>query len=184
MSAVLRLRGFAIVAARTTPPGTPFEEALRALGLPDEVRGWAATPRNEVVRFLIGYLESLRRPDDSESFESALASSLGGVGARTVSRLRAHAFERGRPLLRVVRRLMYVLAAQDSQRYPLPWGGEAPTEEPPQPDYLPYLTEAELHNLHGAMVTRHRPLGRAASLPLAGLAYSVLIEDGGMRRLP
>jgi DNA helicase-2/ATP-dependent DNA helicase PcrA len=179
----LRLRDFAIVLRSTTALGAPFEEALRALDLPYEVRGWAATARNEVVRFLIGYLESLRRPDDSDAFESALASSLGGVGARTVSRLRAHAFERGRPLLRVVRRLMYVLAARDPHRYPLPWGGETPAEEPSQPDYLPYLSESELDNLHAAMVTRERLLGRAATLPLASLAYSVLIEDGGMRRL-
>ena len=179
----LRLRDFAIVLRSTTALGAPFEEALRALDLPYEVRGWAATARNEVVRFLIGYLESLRRPDDSDAFESALASSLGGVGARTVSRLRAHAFERGRPLLRVVRRLMYVLAARDPHRYPLPWGGEPPAEEPSQPDYLPYLSESELDNLHAAMVTRERLLGRAATLPLASLAYSVLIEDGGMRRL-
>jgi len=179
----LRLRDFAIVLRSTTALGAPFEEALRALDLPYEVRGWAATARNEVVRFLIGYLESLRRPDDSDAFESALASSLGGVGALTVSRLRAHAFERGRPLLRVVRRLMYVLAARDPHRYPLPWGGEPPAEEPSQPDYLPYLSESELDNLHAAMVTRERLLGRAATLPLASLAYSVLIEDGGMRRL-
>ena len=179
----MRLRDFAIVLRSTTALGAPFEEALRALDLPYEVRGWAATSRNEVVRFLIGYLESLRNPDSSDAFESALASSLGGVGARTVSRLRAHAYERARPLLRVVRRLMYVLAARDPQRYPLPWGGEPPSEEPSQPDYLPYLTEAELQNLHAAMVTREHLLKRAATLPLASLAYSVLIEDGAMRRL-
>jgi DNA helicase-2/ATP-dependent DNA helicase PcrA len=174
---------FAIVLRSTTAFGAPFEEALRALNLPYEVRGSGATARNEVVRFLIGYLESLRHPDDSEAFEGALASSLGGVGARTVSRLRAHARSRGRPLLRVVRRLMYVLAAQDPRHYPLPWGGEAPTEEPTVPDYAPYLSEQEVDSLHSAMVVRHRLLARAASLPLASLAYSVLIEDGAMRRL-
>jgi DNA helicase-2/ATP-dependent DNA helicase PcrA len=179
----LRCSDFAIVLRSATALGAPFEEALRALGLPYEVRGSGATARNEVVRFLIGYLESLRRPDDSEAFEGALASSLGGVGARTVSRLRAHARSRGRPLLRVVRRLMYVLAAQDPQRHPLPWGGEAPTDEPAVPDYLPYLSAQETDSLHTAMVVRHRLLARAASLPLASLAYSVLIEDGAMRRL-
>ncbi|MGZ6299003.1 MAG: ATP-dependent helicase, partial [Candidatus Limnocylindria bacterium] len=179
----LRCSDFAIVLRSTTALGAPFEEALRALGLPYEVRGSGATARNEVVRFLIGYLESLRRPDDSEAFEGALASSLGGVGARTVSRLRAHARSRGRPLLRVVRRLMYVLAAQDPQRYPLPWGGEPPTEEPSLPDYLAYLSELELDSLHSAMTVRHKLLARSAYLPLASLAYTVLIEDGAMRRL-
>ncbi|TMB47899.1 MAG: ATP-dependent helicase [Chloroflexi bacterium] len=179
----LRHRDFAIILRSTTALGAPFEEALRALGLPYEVRGSGAMARNEVVRFLIGYLESLRRPDDSDAFDSALASSLGGVGPRTVSRLRAHARERARPLLRVVRRLMYVIAAGNPQRYPLPWGGEMPADPPSSPDYMPYLTEEELDSLHAAMVARHRLLSRAASLPLASLAYSVLIEDGAMRRL-
>jgi CRISPR/Cas system-associated exonuclease Cas4 (RecB family) len=167
----------------TTALGGPFEEALRALGLPYEVRGSAATARNEVVRFLVGYLESLRRPDDPDAFEGALASSLGGVGARTLSRLRAHAREESRPITRVLRRLMYVLAARDPQRYPLPWGGDAPTEGASVPDYVEYLTESELESLHAAMVARHRLLERSTRLPLASLAYSVLIEDGAMRRL-
>jgi DNA helicase-2/ATP-dependent DNA helicase PcrA len=179
----LRHSDFAILVRSTAALAGPFEEALRALHLPYEVRGASATTRNEVVRFLVGYLESLRRPDDSEALEGALASSLGGVGPRTLSRLRAHAREEGRPLTRVMRRLMYVLAARDRNRYPLPWGGEPPAEEVSSPDYFEYLTEAEHDALHGAMVARHRLLGRAARLPLAALAYSVLIEDGAMRRL-
>ncbi|HYM67475.1 MAG TPA: ATP-dependent DNA helicase, partial [Patescibacteria group bacterium] len=179
----LRHRDFAIVLRSTTALGAPFEEALRALGIPYEVRGSGATVRNEVVRFLIGYLESLRRPDDSDVFEGSLASSLGGVGARTVSRLRAHAYERGRPLIRVVRRLMYVLAARDPNRFPLPWGGEAPTEEPSLPDYFAFLGDDELASLHRAMAVRQSLLRRAETLPLASLAYSVLLEDGALRRL-
>ena len=179
----LRLSEFAIVMRSTTALGGPFEEALRALGLPYEVRGSGAISRNEVVRFLVGYLESLRKPDDADAFEAALSSSLGGVGARTLSRLRAHARDVGRPLTRVVRRLMYVLAARDPQRYPLPWGGDPPTDMDYVPDYLEHVTEAELESLHAAMVARHRLLGRVTRLPLASLAYSVLIEDGAMRRL-
>jgi DNA helicase-2/ATP-dependent DNA helicase PcrA len=179
----LRHRDFAILLRSTTALGAPFEEALRALGLPYEVRGSGATARNEVVRFLVGYLESLRRPDDPGAFEGALASSLGGVGARTLGRLRAHARENSRPLLRVMRRLMYALAARDSQRYPLPWGGDAPAEARAEPDYMAFLSDDELDSLHTAMVARHRLLSRASKLSLAGLAYSVLIEDGAMGRL-
>ena len=179
----LRLNDFAIVLRSTTWLGGPFEEALRALGLPYEVRGSGATARNEVVRFLVGYLESLRKPDDPDAFEGALSSSLGGVGARTLSRLRAHARAQGRPLTRVVRRLMFVLAAADAVRYPLPWGGEAPTEASSEPDYFEFLSATELDSLHAAMVARHRLLGRVSKLPLTSLAYSILIEDGAMRRL-
>jgi DNA helicase-2/ATP-dependent DNA helicase PcrA len=183
----LRYGDFAILLRSTTSLGAPFEEALRALGLPYEVRGSGATSRNEVVRFLVGYLESLRRPDDPDVFEGALASSLGGVGAGTLGRLRAHARERSRPLLRVMNRLMYALAARDPLRYPLPWGGEspleAPAEERPEPDYMAFLTEEELVSLHTAMVARERLKGRASKLSLAALAYSVVIEDGAVRRL-
>jgi len=180
----LRHRDFAIL-LRSTYSFAPLEEALRALGLPYEVRGSSASSRNEVVRFLVGYLESLRRPDDPDAFEGALASSLGGVGARTLGRLRAHARERSRPLKKVMDRLMYALAARDPQRYPLPWGGEAPSKEDArlEPDFMVFLDEAELNSLHAAMVTRHKLLGRASKLSLASLAYSVLIEDGGIRRL-
>jgi DNA helicase-2/ATP-dependent DNA helicase PcrA len=182
-SSELRLSDFAIVLRSTTSLGGPFEEALRALGLPYQVRGSGATSRNEVVRFLVGYLESLRKPDDPDAFEGALSSSLGGVGSRTLSRLRAHAREQGRPLTRVVRRLMFVLAARDPVRYPLPWGGDAPDGVSTDPDYLEFLTQEELDSLHAAMVARHRLLGRVSRMPLTSLAYSVLIEDGAMRRL-
>ena len=179
----LRHRDFAILLRSTTSFGAPFEEALRALGLPYEVRGSGATTRNEVVRFLVGYLESLRRPDDPDAFEGALASSLGGVGARTLGRLRAHARERSRPLKKVMDRLMYALAARDPQRYPLPWGGDAPNEERMEPDYMEFLSEQELGDLHAAMATRHALVRSASNLSLASLAYSVLIADGAMRRL-
>ncbi len=200
----LRLRDFAIVLRSTSALGAPFEEALRALGLPCEVRGWGATSRNEVVRFLVGYLESLRRPDDPDAFESSLSSSLGGVGPRTVGRLRAYAFERSRPLKKVVDRVMYALVARDPQRYPLPWAsapphswggvGEAdggaetpaeaaPTEPRPEPDFMQFLSAEELDDMHQAMVARDRLLGQARRLPIAALAYTVLIEGGAMRRL-
>ncbi len=179
----LRYGDFAILLRSTTSLGAPFEEALRAMGLPYEVRGSGATSRNEVVRFLVGYLESLRRPDDPDAFEGALASSLGGVGAGTLGRLRTNAYERGRPLKRVVDRLMYALAARDPLRYPLPWGGEVPADVRAEPDFMAFLSDEELKSLHAAMVARQRLLGRASKLSLAALAYSVLIEDGALRRL-
>ena len=177
------LAEFAIVLRSTTALGGPFEEALRALGLAYEVRGWGATARNEVVRFLIGYLESLRAPDDSDALESMLASSLGGVGPRTISRLRAYARKRNQPLKKAVDRVLFSLAARDPATYRLPWGDEAPAEPRPEPDFMAFLTEGELDELYLAMVARQRMLGRARKLPIASLAYEALIENGAMRRL-
>ena len=187
----LELSDFAIVLRSTSALGAPFEEALRALGLPYEVRGWGATARNEVVRFLVGYLESLRRPDDSDALESALASSLCGVGPRIISRLRAYARERSRPLKKAVDRVLYALAARDPARYPLPWGEQAvagiaegaPQEARQEPDFMAFLSSDELDALHHAMVVRERLLKRARSLPIASLAYAVLIEEGAIGRL-
>jgi len=82
-----------------------------------------------------------------------------------------------------MRRLMYVLAARDPARWPLPWGEAAPTDDPILPDYWEFLTEPELDCLHDAMTARHRLLERATRLPLAALAYSALIEDGALGRL-
>jgi CRISPR/Cas system-associated exonuclease Cas4 (RecB family) len=48
---------------------------------------------------------------------------------------------------------------------------------------MAFLSEAELDDLHRAMVTRNRLLARASKLPLASLAYEVLIEEGVMGRL-
>lgn len=179
----LWLRDFAIVLRSTTALGAPFEEALRALELPYEVRGWGATARNEVVRFLVGCLESLRSPDDADAFESALASSLSGIGPRTVGRLRAYATERGRPLKKVIDRVMYALAARDAERYPLPWGEAPPTEVRPEPEYMAFLDQEEIDGLYRTMVARHRLLQRTKELPVASLAYAVLMEEGAMRRL-
>ena len=179
----LRPSDIAILLRSTTTLGSPYEEALRALGVPFEVRGSGATARNEVVRFLLGYLESLRDPDDQAAFQASLSSGLGRVALKTLSRLRASAYERGRPLTTVVRRLMYALAFRDAERWPIPWGEAPPTEERPLPDYFEYLTEAELDSLHGAMVAREKLVRQSRTLPVAALAYAALMEDGALRRV-
>src|SRR5205809_795208 len=101
---------------------------------------------------------------DDDAFESALASSLGGIGPRTVSRLRAHASQRARPLKRVVNRVMYALANRDPQRYPLPEGWSPPGEARPEPDFMPFLSEDELEWIHRAVLARERLQERARRL--------------------
>ena len=182
-TADLRPSDIAILLRSTTALGSPYEEALRALGVPFEVRGSGATARNEVVRFLLGYLESLRDKDDDAAFDASLASGLGSVKLSTLSRLRASAHERGRPLKKVVDRLMYALAYRDPQRWPLPWGGDPPTEERPLPDYFEYLSEGELDSMHGAMVAREKLLRKSRTLTIAALAYAALMDDGALQRL-
>ncbi|HEY6876099.1 MAG TPA: ATP-dependent DNA helicase [Candidatus Dormibacteraeota bacterium] len=171
----LRPSDIAILLRSTTTLSPPYEEALRALGVPFEVRGSGAGARNEVVRFLYGYLESLRRPDDPDAFQASLASTLGPVKPATLSRVRAHAYERGRPLLRVMKRLMAVLAAREENR-------EEQDEFKP-PDYLEFLTPDEISSLRVAMDARDRLLGKAGHLPIAALAYEALIDEGAMGRL-
>jgi DNA helicase II / ATP-dependent DNA helicase PcrA len=128
----LRPGDFAVLLRSTTALSAPFEEAIRALELPYEVRGVGALARNEVVRFLLTYLRAVDEPDDPESLERLLASGLSGVGARAAGRLRRHAIEEGRVFAKVVRRLLMWLHATDPGDWPLPWGDPepAPPAEP------------------------------------------------------
>src|SRR5207253_618121 len=105
----LRPGDFAVLLRSTSALAVPFEEAVRALGLPYEVRGVGTLTRNEVVRFLLTYLRAVAQPADPESLERLLSSGLSGVGQHAASRLRRHSVEEGRPFARVVRRLLYWL---------------------------------------------------------------------------
>src|SRR5215471_16244678 len=118
----LRPGDFAVLLRSTTALSAPFEEAIRALDLPYEVRGVGALARNEVVRFLLTYLRAVYLPAEPESLERVLASGLSGVGHRAVGRLRRYAIEEGRAFARVLRRLIYWLHGTDPEAWPLPWG--------------------------------------------------------------
>ncbi|HEX6547542.1 MAG TPA: ATP-dependent DNA helicase [Candidatus Dormibacteraeota bacterium] len=183
---------FAVLLRSTTSLSAPFEEAIRALGLPYEVRGLGALARNEVVRFVLAYLRALAAPDDPESLERVLASGLSGVPPRAVGRLRRYALEEGRPFRKVVHRVLYRLAARDSQRWPLPWGeaaigrgvgGSSSPDEGADPAFMELMDEPELTALHAALSAFHRLRSRAERLPLSALAYAVLIETGLLRRV-
>ncbi|HSR23656.1 MAG TPA: ATP-dependent DNA helicase [Candidatus Eisenbacteria bacterium] len=198
----LRPRDFAVLLRSTTTLSAPFEEAIRALDLPYEVRGVGALARNEVVRFLLTYLRAVHEPDEPESLERLLASGLSGVGPRAAGRLRRHAIEEGRAFTKVVRRLVYWLHATDPEAWPLPWGQETPAPslspsplegegrgggEParpdPGPDFAAYLTPEELRAIHAAVTAFTGVARRARRLPLSALAYTVLVEAGVMERV-
>src|SRR5205085_5459519 len=100
----------------------------------------------------------------------------------------------GRTFPKVLRRLMYLLAERDSKRWPVPWTSPVTGEVPPQaavgtevsppprePDYVQYLKDDELDALHAALSAYHRLRARVNTLPLAALAYAVLIETGMLR---
>ncbi|MBO0683478.1 MAG: ATP-dependent helicase [Candidatus Dormibacteraeota bacterium] len=212
-----RPRHFAVLLRSTASLAVPFEEAIRAMGLPYEVRGVGTLARNEVVRFLLSYLRAVAEPDDPESMERLLGSGLSGVGRRTVGRLRRYALEEGRPFTRVVRRLLYWLNQGDPAAFPLPWAvpgeGEAPApgeasfapagdpmpssrpgesqgegadatpEPPPPPSFAEPMSRQELESFHQALTTFYEAVRRSRRLPLAALAYWVLIDAGVMARL-
>jgi DNA helicase II / ATP-dependent DNA helicase PcrA len=200
----LRPGDFAVLLRSTTTLSAPFEEAIRALDLPYEVRGLGALARNEVVRFLLTYLRAVHEPDDPESLERLLASGLSGVGPRAVGRVRRHAIEEGRVFARVVRRVLYWLHASDPAAWPLPWTEPAaPAPEPaPEPDasgpdaeaaaepevvrppdFAQYLTPEELQALHRAVTAYYEVARRARRLPVEALAYTILMEAGVMERV-
>jgi DNA helicase-2/ATP-dependent DNA helicase PcrA len=202
----LRPGDFAVLLRSTVALSAPFEEAIRALDLPCEVRGVGALARNEVVRFLLTYLHAVHQPDEPESLERLLASGLSGVGPRAVGRLRRHSIEEGRAFPKVVRRLMYWLHGTDPGAWSLPWAapprheaadGEATGAVPPAPDapapgsaetaappeFAQFLSEAELQSLHRAVSAYYDAARRARRLPLAALAYTVLLEAGVMDRV-
>lgn len=176
---------FAILLRSTSALAAPFEEALKALGLRHEVRGRAGLGRNQVVRFLLGYLRALARPDDAEALAGALDSGLAGVGRRVTGRLRAHAREEGRQLGKVVRSLLFRLAEREPARWPLPWGDpvEAGAEPRPLPAALQWLGEEDLHAFHAAMKAFYGLRRRTRTASLGTLAHAVLLETGGLRRV-
>ena len=182
----LRPGDFAVLLRSTTTLSAPFEEAIRALDLPYEVRGVGALARNEVVRFLLTYMRAVHQPDEPESLERLLASGLSGVGSRAAGRLRRHAIEEGRAFARVLRRLMYWLHGSEPAAWPLPWGEPEPqpnADPPKAPDFAEYLTPDELRALHRAVTAYYEVVRRSRRLPLAALAYSILIEAGVMERV-
>ena len=190
----LRPGDFAILLRSTTTLAAPFEEALKALGLPYEVRGRAGLARNQVVRFLLGYLRALKeahpgprgpRADDAEALTAAFESGLAGVGRRVTGRLRAYARSDGRPLGKILRSVAYRLAERDGERWPLPWGGtvEPPAEPSPWPPALEWLTEAELTDLHTGLTAFYKLRRLAREQGVGTLAYAVLLETGALRRI-
>jgi DNA helicase-2/ATP-dependent DNA helicase PcrA len=179
----LRPSDFAILLRSTTALAAPFEEALRALGVEHEVRGLGALARNEVLRFLLAYLRGLAAADPGPALVRLLGSTLGGVSPRALSRLKVQARAEGREPAKVLNQLMYRLNARDPARFPLPWGGDAAEPLGDEPPFMRYLDEQEAVELQAATTTFHGMRTRARDLPLASLAYAVLIEAGVVRRL-
>src|SRR5262249_33594075 len=133
----LRPGDFAVLLRSTTTLSAPFEEAIRALDLPYEVRGVGALARNEVVRFLLTYLRAVHEPDEPEPLERARARGRRRAGPRPAGHRRRRALEQGRAFRKVVNRLLYWLHATDPEAWPLPWGSEPPPQPSPEGEGAP-----------------------------------------------
>ena len=170
-SPTLRLGDFAILLRSTTALGAPFEEALRALGLP--LRGPGLGRRPRATRWSASWSATSSRcagPTTRTHSRRRWPRAWAGSAARTLSRLRAHAYERGRPLTpRRCAGSCTSLAARDPQRYPLPWGGDAADRGAARrPTYFEFLTEDELDSLHARDGRAPAPAAAARErLPLA-----------------
>lgn len=175
--------GIAVLLRSTSTQAAPFEDALRALGLPYEVRGVGGVARNQVVRFLLAYLHALHDARAEGALERLLASGLSGVSPHTVGRVRHQAVEEGRDFGRVVRRLLAWLHSQEPERFPLPWPADDAIPAPSEPELLKFLPEGETERLHTAMTAFYELRRRARRLPLHALAYAVLLEAGVTERL-
>lgn len=179
----LRPGDVAVLLRSTSAHAAPLEDAIRALGLPYEVRGIGSVARNQVVRFLLAYLHALHEPRAEGALERLLGSGLSGVSPHTVGRLRHSAVEEGRDFGRVVRRVLAWLHAQDPERHPLPWTADDAIPAPSEPAVVQFLAAEDLDRLHRAMTAFYDLRRRAGRLPLHALAYAVLLEAGVTERL-
>ncbi|MHB8417725.1 MAG: ATP-dependent helicase [Myxococcales bacterium] len=88
---------------RTNAQSRPFEERLRAEGLPYDVVGGPAFFDRKDVRDLIAYLKLVANPDDEVSFLRVANVPARGLGDATLSRLQSLALERGGSVPQVAR---------------------------------------------------------------------------------
>ena len=130
----------AIILRSVRRHGRPFEEALRAAGIPHEVGASPNFASSEIVRFTIDALGALAHPDEDRQLLRVLASPFAGVPAADAHRLLAEAERRRRAaterlhatsLLTVLKHTCFLLRDADPQRWPLPWND---TVAPPSPE--------------------------------------------------
>jgi len=80
---------------RTNAQSRPFEERLRAEGLPYDVVGGPAFFDRKDVRDLLAYLKLVANPDDEVAFLRVANVPARGLGDATMEKLQALAVERG-----------------------------------------------------------------------------------------
>jgi DNA helicase-2/ATP-dependent DNA helicase PcrA len=93
-----RRYGEMAVLYRLNAQSQPFEEALRAAGIPHAVHGGTAFFERAEVRDLLAYLKVCANPRDDVSLARIANVPTRGIGDASMARLVAHALERRIPL--------------------------------------------------------------------------------------
>jgi len=88
---------------RTNAIARPFESALRKVGIPYKVVGGKKFYERREIRDLLAYLRLVINPNDDAALLRVINVPPRGIGAKTQSKLREDAGNRGLPLLRTAR---------------------------------------------------------------------------------
>lgn len=97
-----RFRDFAVF-YRVNALSRPIEDALRRAGIPYQVVNGLAFFDRQEVKDVLSYLMLLHNPRDNQALLRIINCPPREIGKTTIERLRAHARERGLPLLETCR---------------------------------------------------------------------------------
>ncbi len=93
---------FAII-YRTNAISRQFEHALRAVKIPHRIVGGRKFYERREIRDVLSFLRLIVNPADDAAFLRVVNVPTRGIGAKTLSKLREEANQRGLPLLRTAR---------------------------------------------------------------------------------
>jgi superfamily I DNA/RNA helicase len=130
----------AIILRSTRRNGRPFEEALRAAGIPHQAGAAPSYASSDVVRFGVNALQALADPQEDAHLREVLESPFCGVPAVDSRRLLEEAERRRQAraaslqktsLLTVLTHTCYLVADEDPTRWPLPWADKKTQDDQP-----------------------------------------------------
>lgn len=126
-----RYDDIAIVLRSVRRTGREFEDALQAAGIPHDVGVSPNFAASDIVRFAVCALAALADPGNDEHLVNVIESPFCGVPTPDARRLLAEALRRRnmqreslkeKSLRTVLNHVCYLMAAEDPDRWRLPWG--------------------------------------------------------------